>query len=483
MKEVRVTQLLLAETGTYDPQFTRPYECHVSGDILNTLGEVVEQNKGVTAAALAPFASEIVRPSANIQGQVNVVNGWNNRRMRFLMRVETEDRMAGMTTVELVVGYTDHVGVIYHSSAIDPKMHFYVNSVINIRTIRHNTPSGLIMRSQVAESSQLLYDPNWSTIYAGNANYRLRPTDVVAAIQRTHLDYNEDFLDARTVVTNAPEKSRRTNNVSSNYVANILTTYAQQRQNDVELGGAPVDIYTNTRGALTENSVARDAFLNAMSSVLGMGIPPTSFTYGHLMRLDPTVDQRAAIIQPGTTQMVGGIPETHTAGTAQHWGGSDRTTVIAATLAHSIPAVMMECAITGASFFVTNRTLDGSIVLNYQMVHSFNEGENVELSERLRIRLCNEVFRDISVDNQRDFAIQVFCDLVGESRFEISICGEPAVPYVVPTFCDSLFAPVLTNNDQGAVKLASNFETMFDELFNNSPANFPMATPMFHSNL
>jgi hypothetical protein len=137
---MHVKRLFLMETGTYNTQYRRPYETNVQGPTLNHLADALHGTQKYTPSLLAGVANQLIAPSATAEQAAGIVNGWNERRMRFMMEVETK-YMAGGTSTSIVLGYTNYPGVIFHSNYIDPKMEFFENSIVTVRTTVEHTCS------------------------------------------------------------------------------------------------------------------------------------------------------------------------------------------------------------------------------------------------------------------------------------------------------------------------------------------------------
>lgn len=462
----RITKMLMLETGTYNPQYRRPYETNLHGSTLNMFKERLDTVDKYVPSLIAGIANQFISPAATPEKQIAIVNGWNERRVQFMMEIEYTYQTGGSTT-QVILGYTDHVGITV-AGAIDPNMQFYVNSVLQIRNTIQNTPLGSQLYTSVSDSSHVLIDNNWGGIYSEQSDQRMRPEDVFSTMSRTHLVNLGGVSDYRSTNNNMPAKSSRKNNLAANYASDILSNYKQASLSE-EFGQGNNEILNTARGYVGEQVAARDPFLSAMAGIQGQPLGNT-FTFDNLRRLDPNVDNVTHVNLMLPTQQA----TAHQAGQTADWGGTTRETQVATILSQSVPSLLMELALTKITFRSTNR--DFSNAVNTQV---FNPGgfSNNDQSNSLRIfiaRLEHEILKDISFDNQVDYAIEMHVDLLGETWIKLSMDGKAFVDYVTPSFCDALTVPVLTAVDQVSVNLASDFQLLAGELSNsNSSYNNP----------
>lgn len=460
MNGIKITKLLIHESGTYNQQFRRPYQTNMDGQTLNALQERMDGQADFSPSMMSGIAGQFVKPTSTPERPVSIMHGWEERRARFMMEVEHHFMTGGQIT-EIILGYTSHMGLT-GSGAIDPNMEFYVNSTVHVRNTVERTPTGNQTYSSVVDASHVLADHNWanqSGIYSPEKEHRMRPVDVFSAMSRSHLPSANTVLDLRTTLTSAAVKSRRTNSLASNYMSHILDNYKNANA-QAQFGMEETSILGSARGLVAEKPATNDPFLSAISQIRGTPVGSV-FNWRDLVTLDPGVDH-VTVVQIMDQVHRGQV---HAAGQTQHWGGADLETQAASVLSQAVPALLMNVMLTGIGFKSTNRTQIGG-----QMHTQFFEAlgfTNVDLSpyvEMFRARLESEVLYDITYGNTMDYALEMRVDLLGETWIKISINGGPFIDYVVPSFCDSLTVPVLTSNPNLALSLANDFNLLFDNV-------------------
>jgi len=467
----RVKRLLLVETGTYNPQFRRGYETQVTGQVMNMISERMAGAAAFTPAMFGGIAGQFVRPSAAPESPnpIAIPNGWNERRMRFMMEVEITHPLSG-TTTEVVTGYTENYDGVAMSGAIDPRLMFYINGITELRNLTVPTPMGRQNMTSVASSCQVLVDNAWTGIRQPEHVTRMRPTDVFSMIQRSHLPTSATFMDTRTVLGSQPVKSRRSNNLPSAYASNLVDSYKNSWAQCDSFGQGMDNVIGHLRGVEIDPLMSADNFIQAMSAIRAQ--PPSNmFTYGDLMRLDANVDsdEIKAIVFMGHSQQVG----PHYAGQTETWQGADGCTAAAAILSQAVPAIMADMALTQIAFTATNRNFATNFIgeipvtITTTNIRSFANMDLRQQDAAFQARMRAEVLNDISYSNSLDYYLEMRVDLLGETRIGISLDGGPMIEYVAPSFCDSLMAPVITGSEDRAKILANDFGCIFEHVTSN----------------
>jgi hypothetical protein len=493
---MHVKRLFLMETGTYNTQYRRPYETNLQGHTLNQLGEALAGTQKYTPALLAGVANQVIAPSATAEQAAGIVNGWNERRMRFMMEVETKF-MAGGTSTSIILGYTNYPGVIFQTRAIDPRMEFFVNSIVTVRTTLEHTPFGNQAYTNVAENAHVLVDPSFIDAYTPNRTHRMRPEDVYSTMQLNHLSGLGDVVDCRTVLSGTPVASRRGNNLAADYAASLLDNYKKATVDNAFGVQQETDVLETARGFAQEQPLGYNSFFSAMTKFRD-GVVSNFFTWQDLQRFDPNVDNVTVVAATGQTNHAApALGEVHVAGSgmSQDWGGSDRLTQVATILSQAVPALMMELTLTQIAFTATNRrvlagamhtglSLDSSSPVNTVIgnAEGFSSNDLGPYLQHFIVKLEHMVLNDISFKNAVDFYIEMRADLLGETWIKISLDGGPLIDYVTPSFADALMVPVITNNENLNMQLSRDFEQVFHHL--NDHAGMPgtsegLATPQF----
>ncbi|MFO5842455.1 hypothetical protein ACLBPJ_29295, partial [Klebsiella pneumoniae] len=93
------------------------------------------------------IAADVIAPRAQTQGEVPIVNGWGERRFRFMMKVWENNRFFGNTrTCRILFGCSDHCSISPLSNSLDPNMRIYFNSVTVNVAPQHPLDIALFLR-------------------------------------------------------------------------------------------------------------------------------------------------------------------------------------------------------------------------------------------------------------------------------------------------------------------------------------------------
>ena len=463
---LRITKLLLHETGTYNAQYRRPYDTVMDNNTISVFSEALNNVSKYTPGLIGGLANKFISPVATPEKQLMITNGWGERRLRFVMEVVYNSHL-GEGPKEVVLGYTEFNGISM-GGHIDPNMRFYVNSIMETRSTTSYGPTGANVQQGVTSGSHIIVDNAWGGVYSPDRDQNMRPTDVYTAMTRLQLQGipQGDIYDTRSMTNNTAIKSNRANSSATNYVSKIFNGYSNAVRN-AAFGAGESSIMDDARGLVMESSAPDDPFLSAIMNVRGDPALGNTFTLNDLKQLDPNVSNvTTAIVTSPQTRAV-----THYAGQTADWGGSNIQTTTATILSQAVPSLLMDVALTRIVFMATNRILGGGVQTTIMDAQGFSGGD---LSNQLAVfisRLESEVLRDISFNNSIDFALEMHADLMGETFVKISLGGEPMVDFVTPQFCDALMAPIVSGINDRVMNVASDFQVLAEHLIDNNHTN------------
>ena len=471
---IKVVRFIVTETGTYNDQFRRPYESHLTQQSFNEILENATRASSITPSLFSGYTSQIVAPSAYAESQIVIPEGWGERRFRFMLELEVQYKTGGNIR-EILTGYSDtpaNSASMYGTLA--PDTIFRINNTIHVATQVQYTPFGNQVSTQLADCSHLLINDNWGGVYSNNRDFMLRPTDIFSKSLTAGLEtqlQNETSFDGSNVLMNIAQKSKRTNAVPTNYVSSIVKNYTNA-YSQVGISSDSIgddDALSTAQQYARENSAARDPFLDTVASMKAMPVS-NLFTLNDLRNIDPDLDNKMIYVKKGLAQM----NDVHMAGQTQGWNGSDLHTHIANLLANAVPSLMMSHLIVSMSFISTNMDLTGAINTRIANIDGFSK--NVDMSNYARAfvsKFENEVLSDIIKNFQVSIGVEMRVDLLSETWIGLTLNNE-RIDFVVPSFSDALFVPVLTNNAQRSNQLAADMKGLLDNIVDyNGGAKYP----------
>lgn len=461
---IKVVSLHLRETGTYNEQFRRPYETELTGEVTGQILNNLQSEETITPAMFSGVVNQFIRPTAAPEASILIPEGWGTKRMLFILKVQVTDKF-GTSYLQCMTGWTETPDVNLFTGSIDPQMVFHINNVVQIRSQLVNQGFGNVQTGNVIDCSHVLIDDQWQGIYQPNGRKTLlRPEDLYSSIGVSMLSdeiARSGSFDGRSALMNQAKKSRRANGVASNYVSDVVTNFV----NAANIPGTsaaedPQEVITNARQYAREGSADRDPFMQAISTLNG-GLPVSDrFTYQELCRLDPETDRKSYILDNSLVPSRYGM---HQAGQTAFWNGQDRHTQVAVILSNSVPSLMMMHTITRMSIFSTNMDFTGRITTRIGDVAGLVENMDMTRPAQAFIaRFEKELLPDISYGGQVGFGIQMIVDLLGETRLTLTLDGT-TYDYATPSFCDAMFAPVITSNTNLAHRVVDDFRTVLEQ--------------------
>lgn len=469
--QAKLTGLLMVHTNTYNDQVIRPFEANVNTNIMESLREATQYGESISSAGLAGVAGSVLRPQAQAASGIVMYNGWDTRRIRFMLSV-TVPMGGGGFVHEVVSGYTDHYGLSVDGTSVDPNMRLFFNNTVVMNSCQVPT-AGMGMQNQVrvAEATHLLMPaPGYSN---GSAidTHTMRPEDLMNAIS-TNMITDGSRLDMRTNFAMSPvKKSYRTNALAPEYLARTLKAvdHAMQIDNNMEHN----TLYAEARGFVKEPMLNADMFI-------GMLAHRTRFkengfiTYAELCAVFPETESVRTTIMPREAQRVTSMMPGR--GETEYWHMPTNETVIATILTHAVPALMMELMLTKLTFTATNMTLNGQPEIQFRDPRGFIDGMDMTpYVQRFMHRFLTEVMADITRNNLFQVNLAMTCNILGDTMITISISGGASVDYVAPSFCDAMFSPLITTDLFAFQAMAHDLDT----LNNNLSATRPTAPTGF----
>jgi hypothetical protein len=461
--QIKIAKLILQESGTYNPMFSRPYQTHIDDGVMRSIVRRVEEkaNQPITGNTLAGAASGMIQPSATPGAEIPIPMSWAERRIRFIMEVHVM-LATGSTMIYYFQGYTSHLGVS-HGGHVDPNMDFILNSYIRVTRTQSQGPYGMVVNDVVTESAHIVNGAIVNQIH-GDV-YSMRPQDIFSGIQAAYtanaysaLTGNNQLNDYRSKLSGESVMSKRSNNVSGQYLAKVVDTYRTGQQL-LEFGQGEGDVTGRCYDLSQEPTAFENIFIRQISNIRGTHTS-TVFNMSNLIAIDPNVESVTDYITLGNTQSM----ELHSVGQTSFWNGSDRETLAATILSNAIPALMMDLFITKIYFRTTNHTYGGvpnTVLIDAKSLSTADMTMNYEMFKR---RLEQEILFDVSGAGQTTYTLDMYVDLFGETRITISLDGGPAIPYTTPSFCDSLLSPVLALNKDSYFNVVHDMETLFNAL-------------------
>ncbi len=462
--KVTITKLMLMDTGTYNPMYYRPYTVDVTGRMIsNIAGRVAAaQTNNLTGAVFAGLGSSFLHPSSSVVGDVSIPNNWNERRIRFLMEVNVEHNF-GAIEVYRMQGYTDYADVSY-SGLLDENMLFIINSIIVLNRNMVNRNGQLVWMETLASDDQILSRPmgySGTTMLPGQNTFAmLRPQDIFTGIQSEYVrssiqGFDNTYIDNRIQMGNIPNFSFKGNNIATSYLAKLLTAHQTATQMQ-SWGKNEQDITTAAMQNVMEHAFTENIFIEMLNQHRGF-VSTATFRYNELQKIFPDVSKVMQYVSVGQVQRMSQLPQ---AGQSAYWNSSDNITLAATILGNAIPALMIETMLGTVNLMSTNHDNLGAmntVIIDGQNYTNTPMANNYEL---FKYRLEKEVLYDVTHGNNEKYTLKLYANINADTIIDLSLGTEPETRFVLPTFCDSLFSPILSPQINNYEQLTHDLQTL-----------------------
>lgn len=460
MIQFDVAQAIMIESHRYDNMYLRPFQSQFNGAVSDAICEATNHGVNLQPQVLTEVSSMFLQPHTDVVGSANLINGFAEKRMTFMIEVVEQSGLSSGNRY-ILSGYTDYYGVSHLSGqpTLDPNMKLYFNNLFVLRDVIHDVGHGRTIMSNLAQNNHVLHNPG-ANDYTNNVESRwsMLPENVFSTLDFNTNPMMGEFLtsgchDNRAMVSGARLADRRRDS-RPNYLAQTIKNYINANtqdttwgySNDDEVGVPDADqTYSLARAGIQEAPVSSNRLLSAMA--VNSSFRTTGYvTYEELCRILPALDHRLNVITKGDVQTMTQMQDT-APGQGEGWHSSTYEAIAASLLQQLLPGIMADHLITNVSFVATNDTIGGQDVISLGSFRGFTQ--HMDYTRYLQAfidRVQRELLYDISKAGQMSYHIQATVDMMYESVFEISLNGGPSVRFVAPSFCDSLYMPLLTND-------------------------------------
>lgn len=444
---IRVVSLHMQETGTYNPLHERPMVTNVQDmQKIYDLADRLDHNqvKHITPAITAGIASSIVAPSTTPGAEIGLMNGWDTRRIRFILHIVIENGFSTSLSDDeyYLQGFTDYAGVS-STGTVDPRMLLIINNMVRVAKENVYSEQGIYQRRVVKDTAQII---NGEIIqqYTGNNNYCLRPIDAFMGLQSMDIHQAQmdqvSFYDSRYQLNNKALFNDKYHVTPSAYLASVTHNYCSAWATP-SMDSKGYDVFERAKNGVGIDTSFENLFFKRMKAVRGYG-NGTAFSVSDLEMIDPNLTNVTVCATVGQANRA----TYHQQGDSEYWTSMLPETQWCTILGNSIPALMMELMISKTVFMMTNKVVQGPGHITIIDGTSITGADITAFFETFKQRLISEVMLDVSQNNQIAYDITVNADIFGEVVIDISLDNSPAVRYCIPTFLDSVTTPMLTTN-------------------------------------
>ena len=151
-----IDSLILVPTNEKHAMVQRSMNLNVSNRDLDTIHRMIDQSPTgkLSEMDIASNVPTAMKLSDMPTKQTQIVNGWSERRYRFILTV-SQYRQDNSVFKSYIQGYTDYSDMSF-SGMVDPNITMIINSIIN--TISTVNPATQIPNTRVHSSFNVIYN-------------------------------------------------------------------------------------------------------------------------------------------------------------------------------------------------------------------------------------------------------------------------------------------------------------------------------------
>jgi len=446
---IRINKLILIATrkNGYNDVYGRSYDLNMTNGGQNALENFLANSSvlkrgGLNNITVANNLPNLVSMQNSPTHKVNIANNWGTQRLAFIMEVESN--IGGSMLVSYLQGYSE-----YHdpslSGRIDPQVPFHINSIATVTKMVDPITNMLIAKPY--SNFNIIKDAfnNTQAIeeITDDKFKLIRPSDVISGIGHVTTFGRDSGLVRDTVsdLSAASTSSDRGNNSPIKYLTKTINSYVHNLNTP---GYEEEDnLMLATAEYASDHSLVAIPFINALYNQTGVPAP-TVFNIDILSRMDPDIQNKILLIENGSTL----VPNTPTSildtnNTEVNYKPTIEAT-IANIVAHSVTDLLVSNLLATVDFSVSNRMGPPLVVISN--VRSFMDGIDVtSYANKLSTGVEAVLMPEITQNGLLMIELLVHSDLLTETTVSVSVNAAPPVVFRFPTFADSLFSPIITN--------------------------------------
>lgn len=499
-------KFLMVVTGAYNDQVRRSFTANVDDNNRNDLTDLLI---GTSAHAdfigTARLANDIIKPDTRIDKQLNIVNGWDEPRIRFYLELRRNLGNGSFITYAYT-GFTDHVGVTL-SGNIDQELKLHVTSCTVIN--RNDTVGSRIHSDKSYYVNEIHYAGEYrqGDIYRNTKEYLMDPSAAIYMHAASSTHFGND-LDGSPIVPGhasiglSSKIIDRSYNIPSHYLSKLINTKRQVIEDDHLYSSAdPGDEYAGMlqrRRTLLGGSASRGDMTDPLAGIYReMGFNDSAtLTYGDLVEYLPDIDSSevTTIIFPeevsrsANSYNLGSV--IRSAGQygldADNWDGANVETIIATSICQQLPNLMMSELIGSVRFTVTNevasrhQSFDDS---HYHWIYGDSRGDTrnalwflLDLPYDLQrtkqrnfeIKVEGIILDSVTHNGLIDINLTVDCDVKSECIVYISVNGGQEYKFIMPCFADAMASPLVTSDINHYTGFVNDIINLVDDSYDQA---------------
>lgn len=478
--------ITLVETGTYDPEFLRPYVVSSTRDDIDQFADIVAEEGGIiTSASVAGIAGRIMSYKHTVTDRdlVEIENGWDEKRFSFIFEViererdEFNDYNPDKEVVTFISGFTNCLDIASRTNVnrgsrssqevfLAPDTEFYVS---NIRRIERNT-------RRIKTNNQLIVPAYFKkNRYRSSRDelFTLRPKDVFTTQSvNSIMDRNPDVArinNANKLTGSQIKPSRATNLNPATYLSSTINalTRAETSSNQHDgygnydyNSGRRDGVYSKAKSMLIEDTAYEaNSFLQLLRLNSSFG-QDQSFTWAEIKELfgRDAVEDITEIHQTDPIRQDTRVARAGEGAGNDNNANAGRNAVFATVLKQTLPGYAVECMINACRIEASNilsrseemDAIAGALVTVSDIVWATKLTQDMEdrLADEFEQTIARNILRDLSLNNAIDYDIVVELNWRFDSFIYVGIDGGEMLEFPTAGFANALTSPIITTSQE-----------------------------------
>lgn len=492
----RVLNVTLIQTGTYNPEFFRPYSTSLSRRDVDEIETTMDDNgrRDLIADDLSGMVGRIMRMKSSVSDDdlVDIEEGWDSPRLSFMIEVAEEryNEFSERSMEEIVTtisGYTNTIDLVetprspYGDVAPAPDMEFFVTAMH--RETRETR--------RIAANDQII-SPAYYRKYNGERRnlYTLRPKDVFnteVARENTPIGARP-VMAANHIAGNSPKASRNSNLLPSYYMAssiNAILAGEKQSSGVIDRFGVPMgesrrersSVYSKAASVAEETApLAHNSFLYLLKVRTERYSSTNTFFWEDLEELFGREILRTTRYYKNSETVRDSGRVSH-AGDCADWDDNTNggyNAILATAIKQAAPGIALMYGIYSCRIDATNIDVYGE---DDVIAGSLINVDNVIFTSKLRTleeeyqridnfrdQIARHVLRGASMDNEVSYDVHVELDWRGDTFIDVGIDGGEMIEFSTASYTNSLTSPIITNNQDVTRDIATDFQTIVSKI-------------------
>lgn len=445
------------EVPGHVPLDFHPITGAVDQETVHQLGESIQasmETGQINPAAVRAAAKKMIKPSEQSQGVImipgadNGANAWAQNRVSLSIRFVVQTQTSQYYFIaECYTPYAD----FSMNGSMNPETPIILNSIIRAGVARHEVgPNGNQSVINVVENNQVLHEASYIGLDGQQhmAGTTARPSDLVVGYQETFSSNPSAYsIDQRTDMAFSPNRaigfsSRRTNNIASSVMSNIITSMvAAQAASPGSYGSTRQDenyLLGHASAVLREPSITSYTVIDLIARNSATLKTLGYFTWSELEKAIATQGAAAGINYNNIKiERLRGAAQMNE---SESYSVNTEEKKVAVKLTHIVPSFCGANKVLAIGFNANNMT--GPCVVTptmggTTMFNTYDGADTAAINKLMAVLSMGGI--DEAVVDGMIYDIDVMFVRGGHMQMSITLNGAPyATPFSLPCYCDSL---------------------------------------------